>query len=106
MTSLLPLEPYNPFEGDPVLRRAVELEGAGSLEADLLAFGARVGSEEVFQWGFDANRYGPELITHSPFGERIDEIRYHPSYQVLFLSFRIMNATPDRVSESSLLVRR
>ena len=56
MTSLLPLEPYNPFEGDPVLRRAVEREGAGSLEADLLAFGARVGSEEVFQWGFDANR--------------------------------------------------
>ena len=51
MTSLLPLEPYNPFEGDPVLRRAVEREGAGSLEADLLAFGARVGSEEVFQWG-------------------------------------------------------
>ena len=83
MTSLLPLEPYNPFEGDPVLRRAVEREGAGSLEADLLAFGARVGSEEVFQWGFDANRYGPELITHSPLGERIDEIRYHPSYHRL-----------------------
>ncbi|MEK9592186.1 MAG: acyl-CoA dehydrogenase family protein [Gammaproteobacteria bacterium] len=83
MTSLLPLEPYNPFERDSVLRRAVDREGAGSSEADLLAFGVRVGSEEVFQWGFDANRYGPELITHSPFGERIDEVRYHPSYHRL-----------------------
>ena len=83
MTSLLPLEPYNPYETDAVLRRAVDREGARSADADLVAFGARVGSEEVYQWGFDANRYSPELITHSPFGERIDEVRYHPSYHRL-----------------------
>ena len=83
MTSLLPLEPYNPYETDAVLRRAVDREGARSADADLVTFGARVGSEEVYQWGFDANRYSPELITHSPFGERIDEVRYHPSYHRL-----------------------
>ena len=30
-----PLEPYNLYETDPVLRRAVEREGAGASDADL-----------------------------------------------------------------------
>ena len=78
--ALTPLEPYNLYESDPVLQRAIEREGASGAEADLVDFGARVGSEQVYRWGFDANRYSPELVTHDPFGERIDEVRYHPSY--------------------------
>ena len=74
------LEPYNLYTSDPVLRRAVEREGAGSADAGLVEFGRRVGSEEVYRWGFEANRFGPELVTHDRFGERIDEVRYHPSY--------------------------
>jgi putative acyl-CoA dehydrogenase len=80
MESLTPLEPYNLYSADPVLRRAVEREGAGAADADLVEFGARVGSEEVYRSGFEANRHGPELVTHDRFGERIDEVRYHPSY--------------------------
>ena len=80
MESLGPLEPYNLYTTDPVLRRAVEREGAGAADADLARFGARVGSEEVYRWGFEANRFSPELVTHDRFGERIDEVRYHPSY--------------------------
>jgi|TARA_B100000315_G_C14592847_1_gene596874 putative acyl-CoA dehydrogenase len=57
MESLTPLEPYNPYATDPVLRRAVEREGAGAADADLAEFGARVGSEEVYRWGFGANRF-------------------------------------------------
>jgi putative acyl-CoA dehydrogenase len=83
MESLTPLEPYNLYTADPVLRRAVEREGAGGSDADLAEFGARVGSEEVYRWGFDANRFGPELVTHDRFGERVDEVRYHPSYHRL-----------------------
>lgn len=75
-----PLEPYNPYTSDPVLQRAVAREGAGDADDALATFGARVGSEEVVGWGFDANRFSPELVTHDRFGERIDEIRYHPSY--------------------------
>ncbi|MGB1824785.1 MAG: DNA alkylation response protein, partial [Ilumatobacteraceae bacterium] len=75
-----PLEPYNLYETDPVLRRAVEREGAGAADVDLAEFGALVGSEEVYQWGFEANRFSPELVSHDRFGERIDEVRYHPSY--------------------------
>ncbi|MEL6983127.1 MAG: acyl-CoA dehydrogenase family protein, partial [Actinomycetota bacterium] len=79
----IPLEPYNPYVADPVLRRAVAREGAAAADIELVAFGARVGSEEVVQWGFDANRNGPELLTHDRFGDRIDEVRYHPSYHRL-----------------------
>ena len=83
MTKLQTLEPYNLFTSDPVLGRAVEREGGAASHDDLVSFGDRVGSEEVYQWGFDANRYSPELLTHDRFGERIDEIRYHPSYHSL-----------------------
>ena len=83
MAELQPLEPYNLFTSDPVLGRAVEREGAEASREDLVSFGDRVGSEEVYQWGFDANRYSPELRTHDRFGKRIDEIRYHPSYHRL-----------------------
>ncbi|MEM9652637.1 MAG: acyl-CoA dehydrogenase family protein, partial [Actinomycetota bacterium] len=80
---MTPLEPYNLYTTDPVLRRAVHREGAATAEDDLVAFGARVGSEEVVRWGFEANRNRPELVTHDRFGDRIDEVHYHPSYHRL-----------------------
>jgi putative acyl-CoA dehydrogenase len=78
-----PLEPYNLFSTDPVLRGVVEREGGGVGVDGLVAFGERVGSVEVFQWGELANRFEPELVTHDRFGERIDEVRYHPAYHSL-----------------------
>jgi putative acyl-CoA dehydrogenase len=83
-----PLEPYNPYLADPVLQRAVEREGTSETDRSSLAsFGAEVGSEETFSWGADANRYSPELVTHDRFGDRIDEVRYHPAYhQMMNLS--------------------
>jgi len=83
MESLTSLEPYNPYTADPVLRRAVAREGAGAADAGLEEFGSRIGSEEVYRWGFEANRHSPELVTHDRFGGRIDEVRYHPSYHRL-----------------------
>jgi putative acyl-CoA dehydrogenase len=78
-----PLEPYNPYLADPVLQAAVRREGASGFTADLEKFGDIVGSEETYRWGFEANRHSPELVTHDRFGERIDEVRYHPSYHRL-----------------------
>jgi putative acyl-CoA dehydrogenase len=78
-----PLEPYNLFTTDPVLGDAVEGEG-GHDDLDLLSnFGELVGSERVMRWGHDANRNPPELVTHDRFGNRIDEVNYHPSYHEL-----------------------
>lgn len=79
----MPLEPYNLYTADPVLQRAVAREGAGGETDDLVSFGARVGSDEVFEWGALANRHSPELVTHDRFGDRIDEVRFHPSYHAL-----------------------
>ena len=47
-----PLQDYDPFTTDPVLPGAVERAGAGWARNQLTAFGRRVGSAEVFEWGF------------------------------------------------------
>jgi len=77
------LEPYNLFTTDPVLQDALLLEGAGATTYDLESFGAEAGSVKAFEWGYLSNRHSPELITHNRFGERIDEVHFHPSYHSL-----------------------
>ena len=77
------LEPYNLFTTDPVLSEALNLEGAGGESDNLESFGAKVGSAEIFNWGYLSNRHSPELVTHDRFGERVDEVHYHPSYHSL-----------------------
>ncbi|MFQ6170665.1 acyl-CoA dehydrogenase family protein [Oryzobacter sp. R7] len=57
----------------------VDPDGAAALD-DL---GALAGSEEARAWGEDAERVTPVLRTHSPTGERLDEVAYHPSYHRL-----------------------
>ena len=37
----------------------------------------------TIELGFDANRNTPELRTHDRFGERIDEVHFHPAYHAL-----------------------
>ncbi len=78
-----PLEPYDLYSTDPVLAEAVAVQGAAADSHLLAAFGSRVGTAEVFGWGFDANRHTPELMTHDRFGNRVDEVAYHPSYHAL-----------------------
>ena len=78
-----PLEPYNLYATDPVLPDALIREGAGAYTSSLHDFGARVGSAEVFRWGFEANDHVPVLETHDRFGDRIDEVTYHPAYHLL-----------------------
>ncbi len=73
-----PLASYNIFTTDPVLSDAISREG-GDIKL-LENFGARVGSEEVREWGRLANKNVPILHTHDPFGERIDEVEFHPAY--------------------------
>ncbi len=77
------LEPYNLFATDPVLADAVEREGGAAALDGLDRFGERVGSAQVFDWGRAANRNEPELITHDRFGDRVDEVDYHPAYHSL-----------------------
>ena len=45
--------------------------------------GARAGSAQVIEWGFQANTYIPVLKTHDRFGHRVDEVEYHPAWHSL-----------------------
>ncbi|GCE24753.1 acyl-CoA dehydrogenase [Dictyobacter alpinus] len=78
---------YNMFVQDVTLVECVRREGADWAEAQLVALGARVGSEEVLSWGQAANAFPPVLQTHNRYGQRIDEVAFHPSWhQLLDLS--------------------
>ncbi len=78
-----PLAGRNLYAGDAALRDAARTFGGEWVEAPLTALGAAAGSEEVMQWGEDANRYPPELTTFDRFGRRIDEVKFHPAYHKL-----------------------
>ena len=78
-----PLEGYDVFGDDAALVEGVEREGAGWATEDLHALGRLAGTPEAIAWGFDANRYPPELRTHDRYGHRIDEVAYHPAYHEL-----------------------
>ncbi len=78
-----PLEPYNLYAGDVVLREAVAREGAPWANGQLTALGQTLGKPETIKLGFDANRYPPVLRTFDRFGHRIDEIEFHPAWHEL-----------------------
>jgi len=77
------LTDYNLYAADAALREAVAREGAEWAQADLHAFGARVGAREYLELGMLANKHQPELDTHDRFGHRVDLVHYHPAYHAL-----------------------
>ena len=78
-----PLEALNLYESDRTLKAAVAREGAGWAAARLGAFGALVGSAQVQALGHAANRNPPELRTHDRFGNRVDQVDFHPAWHEL-----------------------
>src|SRR5512145_632927 len=77
-----PLEPYNVFECDRPLVEAVTREGADWAIERVGALGEIAGGEAV-EWGRLANENPPVLRTHDRYGQRIDEVEFHPSYHRL-----------------------
>ena len=78
-----PLENYNAYLTDAALVEGIRREQAGWAHIDLQTFGERSGSAEVIRWGFDANENPPVLHTHDRYGNRRDEVIFHPSYHRL-----------------------
>ena len=78
-----PLQDYDVFAADAALVEATEREGAGWALEDLAGLGRLAGSPEAIAWGFEANRHTPELRTHDRFGNRVDEVAFHPAYHEL-----------------------
>ena len=78
-----PLESYNLFTSDAVLREAVRREGAQLAEGELAALGATLGQRETIEFGFAANRNLPVLKSFDRFGHRLDEVEFHPAWHAL-----------------------
>jgi putative acyl-CoA dehydrogenase len=77
------LENYNLFESDRALVDAVAREAPGSSTRELTSLGELAGDPETIALGFDANEHLPELRTHDRFGNRVDEVRFHPAWHRL-----------------------
>ncbi|MEV0935261.1 acyl-CoA dehydrogenase family protein [Streptomyces phaeochromogenes] len=77
-----PLTPYDASD-DAALLEGLHREGAGWAEDDVRRLGRVAGGEEAQLWGEQANRHEPELRTHDRFGNRIDEVDFHPSWHRL-----------------------
>ena len=78
-----PLSGINLFSADRVLSDAVSRNGGDRHGARLSAFGARVGSAEVQEWGRQANESPPKFKPFDRYGHRIDEVEFHPAYHQL-----------------------
>ena len=78
-----PLENLNLFDVDAPLQEALHREGAGWAEGQVRAMGEEAGSEQAQQWGREADRNDPELHSFDRFGQRIDEVTFHPAYHEL-----------------------
>lgn len=78
-----PLTGYNLFLSDLTLVQAVEREEAAWAQDQIRKLGWLLGTEEAQRWGFDANENTPVLHTHDRYGNRRDEVIFHPSWHQL-----------------------
>src|SRR3954451_18071935 len=77
-----PLVGVNLYRIDRTLVEAIARFGGDWGAPALDAYGALAGGE-LLEHGRLANRYAPELKTYDPYGHRIDEVVFHPSYHHL-----------------------
>jgi putative acyl-CoA dehydrogenase len=82
-----PLVGYDVFSSDAALTEGVVRHAAPErheeLLRDLAGLGASAGSAQAQRWGDEANRHEPVLRTHDRYGNRVDEVEFHPAWHRL-----------------------
>jgi putative acyl-CoA dehydrogenase len=78
-----PLEDVDVFSSNLPLVEAVQREGAGWVHERAAALGRFVGGAPQQSWGRLANENRPVLRTHDRYGNRIDEVEFHPAWHEL-----------------------
>ncbi|OLF15990.1 acyl-CoA dehydrogenase family protein [Actinophytocola xanthii] len=68
---------------DAALLEGLRREGAGWAEESVHEVGRLAGTARAQEWARLANENEPVLRTHDRFGNRIDEVEYHPAYHEL-----------------------
>jgi putative acyl-CoA dehydrogenase len=77
-----PLEGYNLFSENAPLVEAFRREGGGFAEKQAIELGEELGGEPL-EWGRLANENPPVLRALDRFGNRIDEVEFHPAWHAL-----------------------
>ena len=79
MNQVPPLEYFDLYKNDNVLRDFLSKDKNGKIEE----MGEELGVFHWFEQGSQANRYVPTLHQFNRYGQRIDEVQYHPAYHDL-----------------------
>jgi putative acyl-CoA dehydrogenase len=78
-----PLVGHNVVTSDVALVEAITRHGSAEVVDDLTPLGAEAGTAEAREHGMLANQHHPELTPYDRFGNRIDEVAFHPSWHWL-----------------------
>ncbi|WP_198664113.1 acyl-CoA dehydrogenase family protein [Jiangella endophytica] len=78
-----PLTGYDVFGADAALVEAFGRHGLTGDGAELHGLGRLAGSAEAQQWAREADAHEPVLRTHDRYGNRADEVDFHPSWHRL-----------------------
>jgi putative acyl-CoA dehydrogenase len=81
-----PLVDRDLLADDPALAEAVDRSGARDALSRLHALGTLAGAEPTRQLAIDADTNPPVLRTHDRYGNRIDEVSFHPAWHQLLSS--------------------
>lgn len=76
------LVPYSAAD-DRALIEGLHREGGSWAEDEVHELGALAGGVRAQEWGRLANEYPPVLRTHDRYGNRIDEVEFHPHWHDL-----------------------
>jgi len=70
----------NAYTTDRPLQEAIAQFGGSANATVLSEFGALAGSRQALENGRLANQHPPEFRSHDRYGNRIDQVDFHPSY--------------------------
>jgi putative acyl-CoA dehydrogenase len=78
-----PLLGHDVLGTDLALTEAVHRHGAAGHAPRLHDLGRLAGTPEARAWGVAANAYPPVLRSHDRYGNRVDEVEFHPAWHEL-----------------------
>ncbi|MCU0277886.1 MAG: acyl-CoA dehydrogenase family protein [Candidatus Nanopelagicales bacterium] len=99
---------HNAFLDDTALREAVSVFGGDPDDVGLVGLGELSGSAKARQWGRLANENPPVLRTHDRYGNRVDEVEFHPAWHEL-MTVAVehgLHAAPWTADDKAAHVRR
>lgn len=81
-----PLINYNLYTSHLALQEAVEREGASWAHDNLTRWGEFLGQADTYEQAVLANKYEPVLKLFDRFGNRRDEVEFHPAWHAIMTS--------------------